>query len=359
MEVFIKKMLFAMLITLVLMACPSPNQIPVINSITAEKNICFSGEEIQITVDAVDPDGEPLSYQWLCKAGEIITTIDNTCIWRAPAKTGTFDIELSVDDGAFSAKSTATITVNDLLANVNLHIQANTGGSTLPAGDLSQTYGQSLTIQAVPDTGYAFTGWEVNNANAVIADKNAAMTTTILKKGIAEITANFTNTHYNLTVLSDANGTVTSESNPTAFHGVALTISAVPAGAGYTFKEWSISSGTGVVFADAQAATTTITLTAGDAAVQAVFQLKTFLLTTASDISATLTPLVPASVNYDTPIAITAVPADSCLQFTRWEITSGTGALIENSAAAATTIRLTEGDVTVKAVFAVKLLHLL
>jgi len=90
-----KKIIFAlvMLLILGLMTCQGSNEKPVINGVTAEKSNCFSGEEIQITVDAMDADGDTLTYKWLAELGEVIDKTDNTCIWKAPAQAGTVNIE--------------------------------------------------------------------------------------------------------------------------------------------------------------------------------------------------------------------------------------------------------------------------
>ena len=60
-------------------------------------------------------------------------------------------------------------------------------------------------------------------------------------------------------------------------HGDATTITAV-ADAGYTFSDWMVTTGTGSIANDTNASTT-ITLTSGDATVTANFTINTYTLT--------------------------------------------------------------------------------
>lgn len=50
----------------------SGNQNPIIRSLKAEPPGITVGSSCNVTVDAVDPDGDPLAYQWNASAGDII-----------------------------------------------------------------------------------------------------------------------------------------------------------------------------------------------------------------------------------------------------------------------------------------------
>lgn len=50
----------------------SGNQNPIIRSLKAEPPGITVGSSCTVTVDAVDPDGDPLAYQWNASAGDII-----------------------------------------------------------------------------------------------------------------------------------------------------------------------------------------------------------------------------------------------------------------------------------------------
>jgi hypothetical protein len=89
-----------------------PNQLPVIESITAEKEIPTLAET-QITAVASDADGDSLTYQWLSNGGTI-TGEGNTIAWMSPVNSDNFTVNLTVSDGkgGTTAKS-ITITVID------------------------------------------------------------------------------------------------------------------------------------------------------------------------------------------------------------------------------------------------------
>ena len=76
---------------------------------------------------------------------------------------------------------------------------------------------------------------------------------------------------YTLTVISGGNGSTTPSGNVTVDHGSAKNISATPA-TGYQFVNWTVVSGTGATFGNANSANTTVTLTGGDATIQANFE---------------------------------------------------------------------------------------
>jgi hypothetical protein len=48
------------------------NQNPIIRNLTADPPIISVGSSCTLTADALDPDGDPLTYQWYASAGDII-----------------------------------------------------------------------------------------------------------------------------------------------------------------------------------------------------------------------------------------------------------------------------------------------
>jgi hypothetical protein len=81
---------------------------------------------------------------------------------------------------------------------------------------------------------------------------------------------------YTLTVLSGGNGTTSPSGNITVDHGSATNISATPA-TNYQFVNWTVASGTGAVFGDANSSDTTVTLASGDATIQANFVVAKYI----------------------------------------------------------------------------------
>jgi len=77
-------------------------------------------------------------------------------------------------------------------------------------------------------------------------------------------------TVYVLTITNDGNGTTVPSGSVDCNHGVAINIEATPEGP-YSFMNWTITSGSSVTFGNANSASTTVTLTDGDATIQANF----------------------------------------------------------------------------------------
>ena len=156
---------------------------------------------------------------------------------------------------------------------------------------------------------------------------------------------------YQLTVNATTGGTITvpSSSPVTVDHGVATTITA-SANPGYHFVNWTNPVGTASI-TDANAISTTATLTSGDATVQANFAVTTYQLTVNATTGGTITAPAtsPVTVNHGVATTITAT-ATSGYAFTGWTVPVGSAA-IANSSVLSTTATLTGGDATVLANF--------
>ena len=102
-------------------------------------------------------------------------------------------------------------------------------------------------------------------------------------------------------------------------------------------------------FGNASIASTTVTLTSGNATVQANFSLNTYQLTVAAGTGGTTNPTGTSTVNAlaATPIAATA---NAGYLFLNWTVTAGS-ASIGDASMASTTATLTSGDATVQANF--------
>jgi len=129
--------------------------------------------------------------------------------------------------------------------------------------------------------------------------------------------------------------------------GEAEPIEAVPA-AGYDFNHWQVVTGTGVIFENTSNASTTVTLTAGNATIQAVFTLRTYTLTVQATAGGATSS--GGTVLHGVPYTISAATITG-YTFTGWSVSSGTGVTIASPASAVTTVTLTEGNGAVLASF--------
>ncbi|MFZ2235167.1 MAG: choice-of-anchor D domain-containing protein [Dokdonella sp.] len=237
--------------------------------------------------------------------------------------------DIGADEVAVSYTLTYTAGANGSITGIS--------PQTVPMG------GSGTPVTAVPDSGYHFVDWSDTSTQNPRTDTNVSAN--------ISVTANFAINTYQLSVVAGTGGTITvpASSPVTVNHGDATTITAV-ASAGYTFSGWAVTAGTGSI-ASAGSASTTITLTSGDATVTASFTLNTYQLSVVAGTGGTIT--VPASspvtVNHGDATTITAV-ANAGYTFSGWAVTAGTGS-IASAGSASTTITLTAGNATVTATF--------
>jgi len=91
---------------------PLPNELPIINSLTTEKEVTTLSES-QIVCEASDADGDSLTYQWSADGGTIKGEGSNIT-WGAPDAIGNYTIKVTVADGKGGTVSeSATISVID------------------------------------------------------------------------------------------------------------------------------------------------------------------------------------------------------------------------------------------------------
>ena len=275
--------------------------------------------------------------------------------WTVTAGTASIANASSLSTTVTLTSGNATVQANFAQITYQLTTQATTGGSvTAPASSpTTVNYGAATTITAVASTGYSFTGWTVTAGTASIANASSLSTTVTLTSGNATVQANFAQITYQLTTQATTGGSVTAPaSSPTTVnYGAATTITAV-ASTGYSFTGWTVTAGTASI-ANASSLSTTVTLTSGNATVQANFAQITYQLTTQATTGGTVTAPAssPTTVNYGAATTITAF-ASTGYSFTGWTVTAGT-ASIGNASSLSTTVTLTSGNATVQANFTI------
>jgi opacity protein-like surface antigen/outer membrane protein OmpA-like peptidoglycan-associated protein len=86
---------------------PKPNRPPTI-ACSANPNSVFAGERSQITCNASDPDGDPLTYTWRANAGRITGNGPAGDYDTTGLSPGTYTITTRVDDGRGGAADAST-----------------------------------------------------------------------------------------------------------------------------------------------------------------------------------------------------------------------------------------------------------
>ena len=173
----------------------------------------------------------------------------------APTLASTNPVTITMDGNkALTANFQKTYT---LTTNVS-----PTGGGTV-SRSLNQTCyvpGTSVTVEAIPASGYEFTGW-----SGASTSKSASVTVAI--NSDLEMTANF-QPLYTVTVSSIGSG---ASSGGSYLAGATVTIIAGTAPTDNRFKNWTTTSN-GVTFANANSATTTFTMPTNAVTVTANFE---------------------------------------------------------------------------------------
>ena len=114
----------------------------------------------------------------------------------------TFDVSIEGQDHLFHVgfkKKTGSLTIN-----------AGTGGKVSPSGQQEIQREVPFSIKAIPDNGYEFAGWTVNNGSVTIDNANSTSTTATLNSASGTITAQFkqnkVNVYLSVNTRTESNG---------------------------------------------------------------------------------------------------------------------------------------------------------
>ncbi len=240
-------------------------------------------------------------------------------------------------------------------AGLTMAVLPTNGGTTNPSIGIHNNVdtGIPMDISAASSLGFTFNYWSaVPSANAVFGNASQASTTLTIS-GSCVVTAAFTAPKVTLamTVLPLNSAVTTPTGETTVNSGEAVSIACTP-NTGYTFNNWTATPSGNAVFADANSASTTVTLS-GNTMVTAnlVQQGGTVILnvTPLPSAGGMTNPTGASAVNPDTPIAISAA-ANSGYSFYNWTAVPAGNASIGDANAASTTISLS-GNVELSANF--------
>ncbi len=219
-----------------------------------------------------------------------------------------------------------------------LTISSTTGGSVSNPGEGLFLYDDEVVpIQATADQNYHFVNWTGTGAGQV-ADPDSAATTVTMDADYA-IQANFAIDQRDLMITSTSGGSVTTPGEGTYQydHGTVASVVAAPA-ANYHFVNWTGTAvGAGKV-ANANAASTTVTMDAAYA-IQANFAIDQHTLTISSAGGGTVTDPGEGDFLYDygTDVPIQATAGGSSY-FVNWTGTAVAADKVANPNAAGTTV---------------------
>jgi len=168
-----------------------------------------------------------------------------------------------------NASTTATITEDseaEATYNINqytLTVNSGTGGGT-------QNYLHTYNIVAGSNTGYTFANWQTNAGSISYGNINSSTTTATIGAANATTTALYNINQYTLTVVDGTGGGTQNYLHTYTINGTDYE--------GYTFAGWQVKEGT-VSFANQSADTTTCTIGANNAEVEATYNINQYTLT--------------------------------------------------------------------------------
>ena len=94
------------------------NQAPTITGLNMPDSV-DAGNDATFSCTASDPDGDPLTYDWTCSSGSLLSTTAKTVGWTAPETSGAVTIAVVVrDSSGASDTSSGTVTVDPLVTTI-------------------------------------------------------------------------------------------------------------------------------------------------------------------------------------------------------------------------------------------------
>ncbi len=89
---------------------PPANRPPQVSGIQCDPCVVRPGETSRLTVQATDPDGDPLRYRWTAPQGTFSPTDAAQTTWTAPNQPGTVVVTAAVEDGR-GGQTTGSLTL--------------------------------------------------------------------------------------------------------------------------------------------------------------------------------------------------------------------------------------------------------
>lgn len=216
--------------------------------------------------------------------------------------------------------------------------------------------GESVTLTATPDEGYAFSRWIVESGDVEVSGNPATFT---MPAGDVTVKAEFTiddHTVYTITITDDGHGTAeaTVEGEPVegAKMGTEVTLTATSTDENYKFNRWTVESGDIQISGNPA----TFTMPNENVSVKAEFTKKdpfinSVIITSGGHgtAEATVDGNKVTDVRVDTEVTITATPDEEYV-FNRWVVKSG-GVILSSYTEPEAIFTMPDEDVTIEATF--------
>ena len=280
-------------------------------SITATKDclISVAFEKVSYTITTNAGTGGSITGNQSVKHGESVsitaTLSTGYQIQSWSGSCGTFTS--STNPATFTATKDCAINVAFEKVSYSITTTAGTGGTI--TGNQSVKHGESVSITALPSTGYQVQSW---GGTCGSFDKSTNPATFTATKDCS-ISITFEKVSYSITTTAGTGGTITQ--NQSAEHGTTVSITATPS-TGYQIASWSGNCGT--FTKSTNPATFTATK---DCSISVSFEKVSYTITTNADTGGEITE--NQSVKHGESVSITATPSTG-YQIQSWSGTCGT-----------------------------------
>ena len=221
---------------------------------------------------------------------------------------------ISVENDQFTMPaSDVTVTASFKAIDYNVTVTPATNG-TITADKATAQMGETVTLSATPDEGYALSGYTVTDANSdPVPVENNQFT---MPASDVTVTATFTLIDYTVTAEPATNGTVAAD-KATAKMGDTVTLSATP-DEGYALSGYTVTDANGE---PVPVENNQFTMPASNVTVTATFTIADYTVTVAPPVGGTISA-DPVSAHMGDTVTLTAT-AYGENSFESWSVTYG------------------------------------
>lgn len=104
---------------------------PVILSVTVSPSTVISGQTVQLRAEAIDEDGDAITYAWASQAGVFDQVVGSSVGWTAPAFGGDYDLVVTASDRRASTSAVVRLVVRADQFAGNVTIQSTPSGAEI------------------------------------------------------------------------------------------------------------------------------------------------------------------------------------------------------------------------------------
>ncbi len=127
------------------------NHMPVVLNVTYSPTVVLSGgDEVTLRVDAIDEDGDDLSYSWSSDAGSLVQLTGQSVSWQSPEFGGDYEIRVNVSDGQAVASAVVRVSVTANQASGTITVNSNPQGAQVVLDGVNTEFITPFELESLP-----------------------------------------------------------------------------------------------------------------------------------------------------------------------------------------------------------------